>query len=171
MPSSSIRQNRGSPSSSFRIATSRRRSSVGSSPRACLSAVTSLWRELMGLPGPQVRCLGQSVQSRLGEWVYSAGTISNYYSTLDASETMVSAQKHTYVGQSCRGWSYGGSSSSVDGLVVSNSGAFSSSTCDTAHAVACCARIIVVPKPAASLQLGTGILGLAALSGRAVCGS
>jgi hypothetical protein len=33
------------------------------------------------------------------------------------------------------------------------------------------AQIIVVPEPSASLQLGTGILGLAALSGRAVCGS
>jgi hypothetical protein len=71
---------------------------------------------------------------------------------------------------SCRGWS----SASKDhaGLRVDANGAFKGGEgCDAILPVACCARIIVVPEPSASLQLGTGILSLAALSGRAVCGS
>ena len=69
----------------------------------------------------------------------------------------------------CLGWTT--SSFSRSGLTVSSVGQVTTESCDTAQPVACCARIIVVPEPSASLQLGTGILGLAALSGRAVCGS
>ena len=98
-----------------------------------------------------------------------AGAMTIDHSGTVSSNNTSSVGTNASQGQSCRGWS--SNSFGNIGLTASDEGGFSLLSCDVPRSVACCARIIVVPEPSASLQLGTGILGLAALSGRAVCGS
>ena len=87
---------------------------------------------------------------------------------LDSGANDLSGQwVNDHGGGTCQGWTR----PDLYGFIMDVNGRFHIQTCSQEAFVACCARIIVVPEPSASLQLGTGILGLAALSGRAVCGS